>query len=305
MAIINLGSINIDHVYQVPDFVKPGETLSSTGYQQLLGGKGANQSIALAHAGGIVQHIGKINPNDNQFNAQLKKAGVDCRYIHESEQATGHAIIQVANSGENSIVLFAGANHDISSKQITQAVDDLLPGDWVLTQNETNGIAELIQSAKKNKLKVAFNPAPMNDSVLSLPLELVDLFIVNEVEAAGIAGSNDLATIEAYFREQYSDAEVIITLGKSGVVMLRDNERLQVPAFEVEAVDTTAAGDTFIGFFLANYIRTNDAAKSLSNACAASAIAVTRHGAAPAIPKADEVQVFLEQHSQRVPWKKK
>jgi len=301
MAIINLGSINIDHVYQVPDFVQPGETLSSTHYQQLLGGKGANQSIALAHAGGIVQHIGKINPNDNEFNSQLSKAGVDCRYIQESEQPTGHAIIQVANSGENSIVLFAGANHDISHVQITQAAEDLLPGDWVLTQNETNGIAELMQSAKQNSLKVAFNPAPMNDNVKSLPLDLVDLFIVNEVEAAGIAGTTKLAEIEAHFKTHYSQAEVIITLGKAGVVMLRENERIEVPAFSVEAVDTTAAGDTFIGFFLANYIRTNNAQKSLVNACAASAIAVTRHGAAPAIPKVDEVQVFLEQHSQRVP----
>ena len=301
MVIINLGSVNIDHVYQVPDFVKPGETLSSTGYQQVLGGKGANQSIALAHAGGTVKHIGKINASNADLMAQLTGAGVDCCYVLESEQPTGHAIIQVANSGENSIVLFAGANRDVCRDQIQQAIQDLSPGNWVLTQNETNGIAELMQLAKQQRLKVAFNPAPMNEQVLSLPLDLVDLFIVNEVEAADLAGSTDLPAIEAYFKANFSHAEVIITLGKSGVIMLRENERIEVPAFNVEAVDTTAAGDTFIGFFLANYTDSNNAQTALVSACAASAIAVTRHGAAPAIPTADEVNSFLAQHSKRIP----
>ena len=158
-----------------------------------------------------------------------------------------------------------------------------------------------MQLAKHPHLKVAFNPAPMNEQVLSLPLDLVDLFIVNEVEAADLAGSTDLPAIEAYFKANFSHAEVIITLGKSGVIMLRENERIEVPAFNVEAVDTTAAGDTFIGFFLANYTDSNNAQTALVSACAASAIAVTRHGAAPAIPTADEVNSFLAQHSKRIP----
>ena len=299
MMVINLGSINVDHVYQVPHFVAPGETLASTGYDQLLGGKGANQSIALSHAlthtDGSVQHVGLINEAQCHIKQDLIKEGIDCRYLKVSEAATGHAIIQVSESGENSIVLFAGANHDIQASQVQQAIDSAPQDGWLLTQNETNSIGEAMRLAKEKGLKVAFNPAPMTESVKRLPLELVDLFIVNEVEAEGIAGTSDLNEIEAFFKSQYPHAEVIITLGKSGAVMLTGNDRIQVPAFVVKAVDTTAAGDTFIGFFLASYMQHNDAKKALILACAASAIAVTKAGASPSIPRAEEVQAFLEQ----------
>ncbi len=296
MTVINLGSINVDHVYQVPHFVNPGETLASTDYQKLLGGKGSNQSIALAHAGALVQHVGLINEGDGYIKQQLIRKGIDCRYVKVSEKPTGHAIIQVNDAGENAIVLFSGANHDISSQLVTQAFGDSHTGDWMLTQNETNCIAETMQLAKSNGLKIAFNPAPMTDAVKQLPLELVDLFIVNEVEAEGIAGSCDINDIEAYFTEHFKHSEVIITLGKAGVIMLRDSGKITIPAFQVDVVDTTAAGDTFIGYFLASYMQDNDAEKALTNACAASAIAVTRFGAAPSIPVAEEVQVFLNKH---------
>lgn len=296
MTVINLGSINIDHIYQVPHFVNPGETLASTEYRKLLGGKGANQSIALAHAGNLVQHVGLVNEDDGNIKQKLIREGIDCRYVKVSEKPTGHAIIQVNDTGENAIVLFAGANHDIQAELVQQAIVDALPGDWMLTQNETNCIDEAMRQAKENGLKIAFNPAPMTEAVKLLPLELVDLFILNEVEAEGIAGSRDIDQIEAYFNEHFSNAEVIITLGKEGAVMLRKTGNIKVPAFKVEAVDTTAAGDTFIGYFLASYIREDDAEKALTNACAASAIAVTRFGAAPSIPVTEEVQVFLEKH---------
>lgn len=299
MMVINLGSINVDHVYQVPHFVTPGETLASTGYAQLLGGKGANQSIALSHAlaqtQGAVQHVGLINEAQCHIKQTLIKEGIDCRYLKVSEQPTGHAIIQVSETGENAIVLFAGANHDIQPSLIQQAIDDAPEHSWMLTQNETNSIGEAMRLAKEKGLKVAFNPAPMTDSVKRLPLELVDLFIVNEVEAEGIAGTANLDDIEAFFKAQYPHAEVIITLGKAGAVMLKGNDRIQVPAFIVEAVDTTAAGDTFIGFFLATYMQNGDAKKALTLACAASAIAVTRAGASPSIPNVEEVHTFLEQ----------
>lgn len=296
MAVINFGSINIDHVYQVDHFVQPGETLLSTSYQQLLGGKGANQSIALAKAGFEVKHVGKIHESDAHFKQSLIKVGVDCKHVVCTETPTGHAIIQVNRAGENAIVLFGGANLEINNQDILRALDDAKAGDWVLTQNETSGLEQILQDAKANNLKVAFNPAPMTESVKQLPHECIDLLIVNEVEAAEIAGVSGLDDIEAYFRAEWSHAEVIITLGKTGVRMLQGNDTINVPAFVVDAIDTTAAGDTFIGYFLSAYSKREGAKAALTRGCAASAIAVTRCGAAQSIPNADEVDHFLSQN---------
>ncbi|MCC2616494.1 ribokinase [Aestuariibacter halophilus] len=294
MAVINFGSINIDHVYQVDHFVQPGETLASTDYQQLLGGKGANQSIALAKAGTNVRHVGKIHESDAQFKQAMIKHGIDCKFVDCTDIPTGHAIIQVTPSGENAIVLFGGANQAIDDKDILRALDDAQPNDWVLTQNETSNIDAVLSQAREKSLKVAFNPAPMTESVKSLPHDCIDLLIVNEVEAAEISGCSDLADIEAYFRKDWAHAEVIITLGKAGVRMLRGEETLEMPAFVVEAVDTTAAGDTFIGFFLSEYTYRGSAEHALRRACAASALAVTRVGAAQSIPDAQDVDAFLQ-----------
>lgn len=293
MAVINFGSINIDHVYQVDHFVQPGETLSSSHYQQLLGGKGANQSIALAKAGSDVKHVGRINELDAHFKQTMIKHGIDCRFVTCTDTPTGHAIIQVNSAGENAIVLFGGANQEMDKQDILRALDVAEKGDWVLTQNETSCIDEVLQQATQNQLKVAFNPAPMTESVKSLPHDCIDLLIVNEVEASEIAGVSDLQHVEEYFRKDWPHAEVLITLGKSGVRMLRKEETIDVPAFVVDAVDTTAAGDTFIGYFLSAYSQRMDAKQALTRACAASAIAVTRIGAAQSIPSVEEVEEFL------------
>ena len=297
MAIINFGSINIDHVYQVDHFVQPGETLASTHYQQLLGGKGANQSIALAQAGADVCHVGSIHENDAAFKQALIKKGVDCRGVKCSETPSGHAIIQVTPSGENAIVLFGGANQTITAKTVMQALDGTKPSDWVLTQNETSSIDQVLRQAKEKQLKVAFNPAPMSESVKSLPLECIDFLIVNETEAAALTEKDSLDDIVAVFKEQWSECEVIITLGKAGVMMLKNNDCIKVDAFLVDAVDTTAAGDTFIGYFLSAYSNHTDAKRALIRGCAASAIAVTREGAAQSIPTQKEVDRFLAKHS--------
>lgn len=297
MCVINFGSINIDHVYQVEHFVQPGETLASTGYQQLLGGKGANQSIALAKAGTEVKHVGKIHELDAHFKQTMIKAGIDCRFVTCTDTPTGHAIIQVTPSAENAIVLFGGANLTLDNQDILRALDAAEPHDWILTQNETSEIESVLRQSKEQGLSVAFNPAPMTESVKQLPFECIDLLIVNEVEAAEIAGCEDLDGIEAYFRDNWAHAEVLITLGKAGVKMLRGDETISVDAFSVDAVDTTAAGDTFIGFFLSAYSEDVPAEVALRRACAASAIAVTREGAAQSIPDAEEVNDFLQKHA--------
>lgn len=297
MAVINFGSINIDHVYHVEHFVQPGETLASAQYQQLLGGKGANQSIALAKAGADVRHVGRIHTNDAHIKQTLIKHGIDCKHVQCSETPSGHAIIQVTPSGENAIVLFGGANQELDARTVLAALDSTKSEDWVLTQNETSALEDVLTQAKESGLKVAFNPAPMTESVKSLPLECIDLLIVNEVEAAEFAGTDDLAEMESYFHENWQYGEVIITLGKSGVVMLRQGQRIEVPAFVVDAVDTTAAGDTFIGYFLAAYAKHTDAKQALTRACAASALAVTVDGAAQSIPDLEKVNKFVAKHT--------
>lgn len=293
MAIINFGSINIDHVYQVPHFVKPGETLASTDYQQLLGGKGSNQSVALAQAGAKVRHVGRIAATDIKYREQMMAFGIDCRFVHTHPSPSGHAIIQVVPSGENSIFLFAGANQQLSHQDIDNALAQVDNGDWVLTQNETSKIDQVLIKAKEKGLQVAFNPAPMTASVQQLPLDCVDLLIVNEVEAAQLSQQTQLDAMQAYFREHMPTTEVIITLGKAGVCMLQAHRCIQVPAFTVSAVDTTAAGDTFIGYFLACYSQGGDAHRALQQGCAAAALAVTRAGAAQSIPSAQQVKDFL------------
>ncbi|WP_158967507.1 ribokinase [Paraglaciecola sp. L3A3] len=297
MAIINFGSINIDHVYQVEHFVQPGETIASTDYQQLLGGKGANQSIALARAGAEVFHVGKINENDSAFKQVLIRDGINCKYVECTATASGHAIIQVTPTAENAIVLFGGANQEITTKDVMSALDNAKPADWVLTQNETSSVDQVLKQAKEKGLKVAFNPAPMSDSVKNLPHDCIDLLIVNEVEAEEISGQQDLDKMEAYFRKNWPEAEILITMGKAGVRMVKKTETINVSSFLVEAVDTTAAGDTFIGYFLSAYSSHSDSKKALIKACAASALAVMKEGAAQSIPTNEAVNRFLAKHS--------
>jgi ribokinase len=293
MAVINFGSINIDHVYQVPHFVQPGETLDSTSYQVLLGGKGANQSIALANAGTEVLHVGCINEHDVQFKQVMIKKGINGRFIRCTETPSGHAIIQVTPNGENAIFLFGGANRDICEQDIQKALADTEVNDWVLLQNETSGTAEVLRQAKAKGLKVALNPAPMTEDIKALNFTEIDLIIVNEVEAAELSEKTEMAEIESFFRANFAHGAVIITQGKKGAKWFTADVTVEVTAFVVDAVDTTAAGDTFIGFFLAHYQANNHAESALRYACAASALAVTQPGAAQSIPSAEQVTAFL------------
>lgn len=301
MTIFNFGSINIDHVYQVPHLVRPGETLTSSHYRKVLGGKGANQSIALAKANCDVVHVGAINGQDKSLLKQLGDAGVNTGHIALVEQATGHAIIQVDSSAENAIVLFPGANHALTQGQIDLALSSAKDDDWVLLQNETNQIDQIVLSAKQRGLTLVYNPAPMDKNLCEKQLAHVDILIVNEVEAMDLAGTDDISQAQVLIKTQYPQLTLILTLGALGVRYLPGDgiaKSLEVPAFKVEALDTTAAGDTFIGYSLAGFMAQLPAQQALQQACAASAICVTRAGASSAIPDPAEVQQFLQQNGQ-------
>ncbi|MBM6551768.1 ribokinase [Marinomonas ostreistagni] len=297
MTVYNIGSINVDHLYEVDHFVRPGETMHSTGYQLLLGGKGSNQSVALAKAQAHVKHVGALNRDDQTIRQQLQDYGVDTSEIAAVDALTGHAIIQLTPTAENSIILHAGANHQLSETQIKQVLKAAQAEDWILLQNETNLVAETLEWAQQSGAQVAFNPAPMDAELTRKVLPFIDLLIVNEVEAMDLANTDSIEKATQILPQQYPELAVMMTLGKDGVRYFSQAQDVQVEAFKVEAKDTTAAGDTFIGFCLAELQRGADIEQAMRTACAASAIAVTRMGAAPSIPSLDEVNEFLAQHS--------
>lgn len=290
MKILNFGSLNLDHVYSVDHFVRPGETLASLHYQKFVGGKGLNQSVALARAGAKVSHAGKVGGDGDVLRIFLKNEGVDISHIQTSDGPSGHALIQVNSEGENCILLHGGANQKIQISDVTTVLAGFSRGDVLLLQNEISGILEIIKQAHQKGLKIIFNPAPMNDDVKNYPLELVDWLIVNRVEAADLSGEQKQDDMMSVLIKKFPRSQFILTLGSEGSVYFGKNcELIFVPAKKVKAVDTTGAGDTFIGYFLAFLVEGLEIKKCLELASAAAAICVTRKGAASSIPKREEV----------------
>jgi len=289
MKIINFGSLNIDHVYQVEHFVQPGETITSSGYQMYSGGKGLNQSIALARAGANVCHAGKIGRDGEHLSTKLSEAGVDTKLITIGEVPTGHAIIQVSQDGENSIIVEGGANRTITSSDVDRVLSTISDNDWLLLQNEINAISLILEKTRNRPYSVVFNPAPMTPDIQHLPLELVDILVINEVEGANLTNEHQPSAILDSLINKYPAMQIVLTLGKLGAICVDKNQRIHQEGFKVEAVDTTAAGDTFIGFFIALLSSGSQVDEALRIACRASSICTTRPGAADSIPFFDEV----------------
>lgn len=298
IKIFNLGSINIDHIYRVEHFVQPGETLASTSYDKVLGGKGANQSIALVQALGNhvdqVIHIGALHLHDENMLTIMQQNHVNLTHVTRLESPSGHAIIQVNQQAENAILLFAGANHQVSPEQWQLAFAQKTPGSWALCQNETAGISEFMHAAKAQGLKLAFNPAPCTAAVLDYPLHLLDLLVVNEIEAQQLTATQTISAAQIALAERLPNTHVIITKGTAGAQYQYANTVINVPAYQVNAIDTTAAGDTYIGYFLAHFAQGYDIQKAMQIAAAASALAVTQAGAAPSIPNLNAVHQFIQ-----------
>ena len=289
MKILNFGSINIDYVYGVPHFVKPAETIASTSYQVFMGGKGCNQSVALAKAGVQVYHAGAIGEDGIWIKNQLNDWGVNVDFLTVSDGPTGHAIIQVEPSGQNAIIIHGGANQTIHSSQIHDVLQHFEKGDILLVQNEVNALPELLLAASERGLKIFFNPAPMASSVFELPLETIDVFIINEVEGEELTNRNTAAGILEKMAEQFPNAATLLTLGEKGACYQHASKIRSINAKKVKAIDTTAAGDTFIGYFLANWSSGETLDTCLQKATQASAICVTRAGGAVSIPSKEEV----------------
>ena len=289
-SVLNFGSINVDHVYNVEHFVRPGETLACLDYRRHAGGKGLNQSIALARAGARVYHAGKLGVADVWLKTLMAEQGVDTRFVETVTGVSGHAVIQVNAAGENAIVIVGGANRLINEMDVQRIIAGFGPKDYLLVQNEINAVPQIIRAAKAQGLTVAFNPAPMTTAVLDYPLERVDMLIVNETEAHSLTGENEPEDIYASLRQRYPRMALILTLGHQGAYYFGPQARHYQPAIQVQAVDTTGAGDTFTGFFLAELIETCDPKAALAFAARAAALCVTRPGAADSIPSRRELE---------------
>ena len=289
-AVYNLGSLNLDQIYHIPHHVQSGETLSATSFRVGAGGKGCNQSIACALAGAQVYHAGCIGHDGDMLRKLLNESGADTSLLKEIDVPTGCAVVMINAEGNNSIILFAGANHEIDAALLDQLFDKAQSGDVLLLQNETNMLSVAMKRAKEKAMKIAFNFAPFDGKkAQELPLELVDYLIVNEIEGAGLAGRTAPQEILDTLTGRYPETQIILTLGADGVVWAGPAGQGGLPAFPAEVVDTTAAGDTFIGYFLAGINENMSIEEAATLASKASALCCSRPGAGTAIPKRAEI----------------
>jgi len=289
-AILNFGSLNLDCVYQVPHIVRPGETLAARTANTFAGGKGLNQSIALARAGANVCHAGKIGADGKLLRDTLAQHHVGLDSLYEDAEASGRAIIQIEDqSGQNAIILEPGANFRLTRAEINLALDQFSPGEWLLLQNEINDIPFIMEAAHRRRFHIAINTAPCDERVRDYPLELADIIFANECEAATLSGVESPEQAAAILARRYPRTEFILTLGSAGALYAGPDGWQHQSALQVPVVDTTAAGDCFIGFYLGSMLAGNPPSQCLIHATRAAAIAIGRPGAAVSIPAAEEV----------------
>ena len=290
MTIYNLGSVNIDHFYQVPHLPREGETVAARTLSRGLGGKGTNQSVAAALCGSDVVHIGAVGSDGLWAKERLASFGVDVENLCVLDGATGHAIIQVDPDAHNMITIFPGANVEQELQAVSVALDRAGSADTLLLQNETSHQVETAVLAAGRGMRIIYSAAPFDPEAVAQVLPHITILAMNAVEAEqlGRAMGCSLADLKV--------PEILVTFGDKGAYW-RDQKtgaRVDVPGFAVDAVDTTGAGDTFLGYFASGLDLGFPVEPSLLHAAAAAAIKVTRAGTADAIPGIVEVKTFLE-----------
>ena len=294
MKVLNIGSMNLDHVYSVDHIVQPGETQATGGMNIFLGGKGMNQSIALAKAGVDVYHGGLIGNDGQVFLQACEEYGVNSTYIKKVDGKTGHAIIQIDKNAQNCILLYGGANEMLTEEYVDEVLAGFEAEDILLLQNEVNMMPYIVDRAYEKGMQIALNPSPFNDRLREVDMSKISIFLMNEVEGGQITGLTEPEDIIAKVVSMYPHAKIVLTLGKDGAMYAEGDIRYHQPIFKVEAVDTTAAGDTFTGYFLAGLMENMPIPDILKMSSKASSIAVTREGAVPSIPYRQEVMEALK-----------
>ena len=296
--LVNLGSLCIDHVYTVNHVAQTGETVASEAYSVFPGGKGLNQSLAAAKAGAAVKHVGCIGEDGRWLKDVLHEGSVDATGVRVIEGSTGHAIIQVDSQGQNAIVIVGGTNRQISPEIRQETFAGMESGDWLLLQNEINDLDTVLAQAASQDVKVAFNVAPVDGREQTYDYEKVGVLFVNEVEANALAGEEDAVASYEKLQDRYPDTTVVLTLGKDGGYCGRKGmESIHYEPYSVDVVDETAAGDSFIGYFMSGLLSDRSLSGVVDLANAAGALAVTQAGAASSIPELADVERFLNSRS--------
>ena len=293
MKVLNIGSMNLDHVYSVDHIILPGETEATGEIKLFLGGKGMNQSVALAKAGVEVYQGGMIGDDGQPFLDACKEYGVHGEYIAQVDDKTGHTIIQIDKNAQNSILLYGGANQRLTKEYVDGVLSHFDAGDILLLQNEVNLLPYIVEKAYEKGMQIALNPSPFNEKLDAVDMTKISIFLLNEVEGNQVTGLTDPDEILAEMRKRFPKARIVLTLGKDGAVYSEGEEKFYQPIFPVKAVDTTAAGDTFTGYFLAGLAEGMPIPEILKMSSKASSIAVSRAGAVPSIPYRKEVDEAL------------
>lgn len=294
MKVLNFGSLNLDYVYTVDHILLGGETQTSAGMNVFCGGKGLNQSIALAKAGVPVYHAGMIGEEGGVLMEACRDSGVNTEFIRQIPGKSGHTIIQVDKNGQNCILLYSGANRSITKEFVDEVLSHFEKGDILLLQNEVNLLDYLIDRAYEKEMMIILNPSPFDDYLKACDFSKISLFLLNEIEGWQVTGEKEADKILEKLRELYPGAKVVLTLGGDGSVYQDKENQYRQGIFKVKAVDTTAAGDTFTGFFISSIMNGIPVQEGLKLAAKASAIAVSRPGASASIPTMEEVQQFEE-----------
>ena len=297
--VLVFGSLNLDHVYEVDHMAVPGETIASKSSQTFCGGKGLNQAIAFAKAGAETYLAGKIGEDGEKLRKACENNGIYTDFLMKGKSLSGNAVIQVDRQGQNSIVLFGGSNQEQTEEEICEVIRHFQEGDLLIFQNEVNGLDKIIEAASARKMQLVFNPSPYRPELLSLELKKLSWLILNEVEACQITGKKSVEEILKRLRDICPLTGIVLTLGEEGAVCSLGEKIFWQECYSARTVDTTAAGDTFTGYFFTEYRKNGSIKKALDIAAKASSLAVSRKGAAESIPCRHKV-ITLEGKDKRV-----
>ncbi len=294
MRVLNFGSLNLDYVYQVSHFVQPGETLSASAQTVNPGGKGLNQSVALAKAGAAVFHAGCVGTGGELLVTTLKDSGVDVSHLVPVGELQGNAVIQVDRSGQNCILLFGGSNQCVTEEQIEKTLEDFDEGDYLLLQNEINNLPLIVDRAAEKGMKIVLNPSPYNEKLKDVDFSKLTWLVINEVEMEQCSGMDLAEEAWLLLHSRYPQLSLLATVGEQGSIAFTERETVLQESMKVKAVDTTAAGDTYTGYFLAGIMEGISVRESMRRASFAAALAVTKAGAACSIPSREELERLLK-----------
>ncbi len=299
MRLLNFGSCNIDYVYQIDHVVNGGETEHSRQLNIYPGGKGLNMSVAIARAGVPVFHAAVLGSDGAFLSDVLMKSGVDVSLSKFVDEKNGHAIIQVNKYGENAIIVYPGTNHLIDKDYVDEVLSHFSRGDFLVLQNEVSELEYIISKAYEIGMEIILNPSPVRENLKNIDLSKLYCLIMNEHEALEILGEENAEKCLSKAEKELPNTKVVITLGNKGAVYLDGENQIFQAAYEVKAVDTTGAGDSFTGYFVAGLFKGESTEKILKQAAAAAAISVSRNGASASIPSFDEVCEFLPTMTER------